>query len=586
MTQFAELSDRSPVAASSAQAQAHAQLGTAVELRDFGLHVAGRPLLENANARFDPGKITLIVGPSGAGKSLLLRAISGLVADDQGPISVSGDVIVGNGPSPAENRLRQVGVVFQHFALFDELSPAENVRFAFAHRRAASGDEPAVGDARPEYLLDELDVPRRVRTASLSGGQRQRLAIARTLANNPKVVLYDEPTSGLDRATAARVARLIQSTHANHPTTSVIVTHDYESLVPIADHVYLFDPSSRSLQAIDRSQWSRLHELLEEQSRNGTTLFKEPAVARQPWFRRVAAGLTAFLNGTSRAVEQALLLPVRLLPAWRSVPWGLRFFLHYLRLVAGPSAWVYVLVAGAITAFVATYFTFRFLPYRSYTEPLIIENLLNGLGLSLYRILVPVLVTILIAARCGAAVASDVGAKVYGHQVDAMNTLNAPSARYIYTGILYAFLIGTPFLVLLAFLAAQLTSVIVFCSTHPQYGPYFWDTHFHRELTIPNAITYRGTYWLLAKVLLCAAGTAMIAYYFGSKPKHSGKDVSSGITATILWSTLIVLAVHCLFAFYEFEQGARGDSNPRYLDPQSSALDRLATGTIFSKIGV
>src|SRR5207244_13496183 len=106
-----------------------------------------------------------------------------------------------------------------------------------------------------------------------------------------------------------------------------------------------------------------------------------------------------------------------------------------------------------------------------------IENLLNALGFALYRILVPVLVTVLIAARCGAAVASDVGGKVYGQQVDAMRALNAKPAAYLYTGILHAFLLGTPLLVFLAFLAARFTSVVIFTATHPQYGPFFWETH-------------------------------------------------------------------------------------------------------------
>ena len=103
---------------------------------------------------------------------------------------------------------------------------------------------------------------------------------------------------------------------------------------------------------------------------------------------------------------------------------------------------IYVSIAGLVMGFVATYFTFRFLPYRPITEPLVLENVLDALGFSLYRILVPVLTTILVAARCGAAVTSDVGGKVHGQQIDALRTLGIKPARYLLTPILYAFLVG------------------------------------------------------------------------------------------------------------------------------------------------
>jgi ABC-type transporter Mla maintaining outer membrane lipid asymmetry permease subunit MlaE len=440
-------------------------------------------------------------------------------------------------------------VVFQSFALFDELSPVENVRFARAHREARPGRNGA-SPWTPEALLDELRVPRGVRTANLSGGQKQRLAIARTLAFDPAVILYDEPTSGLDPATAAQVAQLIQSTHATHPQTSIIVTHDYESLAPIADRIYLLDPAQRALVEVPRVDWPRLSEMLQPQA--GTAVLST-ARAEPGWLARMCAAVRGFLVGTSRQVEQIVSLPLRLAPVWKSVPWGLRTFLHYLRLVAGPSAWLYVAIAGAIAGFVSTYFTFRFLPYRPYTEPLLIENLLHSLGFLLFRVLVPVLATVLIAARCGAAVASDVGGKVYGQQLDALRSFGAEPRRYLLTGILYAFLLGTPLLVGVSFLAARLTSLAVFTATHSELGPFFWQSHFHRELAVPGQWLYAGTGWLVAKVICCAAGMAWIAYDRGRQPKHSPSDVSGGITSQILWSTLYVLVVHFAFAFNEFE---------------------------------
>ena len=241
-----------------------------------------------------------------------------------------------------------------------------------------------------------------------------------------------------------------------------------------------------------------------------------------------------FFVGASRAAEEALVFPARLIPRWKSPSWGLRYLLHYWRLVADPSSWLYLAVAGAISGYVATYFVFRFLPFRSYTEPLIVENLLAALGFTTYRVFVPLLASLLIAARCGAAVASDVGAKVYGQQWDALRTLNAPPPRYLATNIHYAFLSGILLLVAIAFYTAKQTSLVVFVSTHPDFGPFYWDTHFHHELRSPGSFFYRGTGWLVAKLLASAAGIGAIAYCRGARPKHSSTDVSLGITSTVL----------------------------------------------------
>jgi ABC-type transporter Mla maintaining outer membrane lipid asymmetry permease subunit MlaE len=259
-----------------------------------------------------------------------------------------------------------------------------------------------------------------------------------------------------------------------------------------------------------------------------------------------------FLAGTTRAVERVLAAIVALLPVWRRPLWGLRFLLHYLRLVAGPSAWAYLAISGAIIGFVTTYFTFRFLPFANYTEPLLIEDLLTSMGFALYRILVPVLATILIAARCGAAVASDVGGKSYSRQLDALRTIGVSPRFYLLTPILYSFLLGTPVLTWISYQAAAATSLAAFTATHAELGPDFWQSHFERRLVVPNAIWPAGSGWLLAKLLLCAAGIGLIAYHGGASPKHSGRDVSNGITASILWSTLYVLIVHFAFAFIEF----------------------------------
>lgn len=623
---------------------------TPVELSQLTLRAGGRLLLHQATVCFQPGSLNLIVGASGVGKSLLLRLIAGLADEDAAQIEVRGQVYVGKhqmltsqiaaparsghvrptgseshnsagedghlvasakeqfvgnedgqpagnekrrvaGPEPGRHAAMatppSVGVVFQHYALFDELTPLENVRFAADHRRGRHQD----AQSKPEDLLSELGVPANRRTAHLSGGQRQRLAIARSLAFQPDVLLYDEPTSGLDLVTASQVARLIQRMHRAHRQTTLVVTHDFEALAPVADAVYLLDPHTHSLRLLDRSEWCRLAELIrppgtepespsqretlasaaesetdvapgegqaQSDARRATVAGGRPARHQQQPAPTSRAGtrlaeLAALLTGTGFWAERLLQVPLRLLPRWPSPRWGLRFAMHYLWLAASPAAWIYVALAGVIVGFVATYYTFRFLPYRGYSEPLIIENLLEALGFALYRILVPVLVTVLLAARTGAAMAADVGTKSYSQQTDALRTFGVHADRYLGTGVLYALLLTTPLLTWAAFWTARLTSLAVFAATHPQFGPHFWELHFEAVLATPGRLWYHGSGWLAAKLLVCALGIGVIAYEHGVRPKHSAAEVSLATTRTVLWATLYVLVVHFVFAFYEFD---------------------------------
>ncbi len=517
-----------------------------IEIRKLTVTAGERRLLEDVSASFPAEQITLIVGPSGVGKSVLLRIMAGLLESVDGSVRYTGSVTVRGRP----NRLGDVGVVFQAFALFDELTPLQNVAFARANAHGPS-------DLTSEQLLQELNVPMDVPTARLSGGQRQRLAIARTLAFNPPAILYDEPTSGLDPSTGCDVAELIQRTHRQHRKTSIVVTHDYQSLLPIADRVYLLDPQQQTLLEVPKAQWEQIPQRLRGMAQIARKE-NEPR-ARGRWFDRLRVRGEAFLEGTTSFARSAFDGLLSLVPTWRTPRWGLRFLAHFAGLVAGPTAWIYLIIAGIISGFVVTYFTFKFLPYAAYTEPLLLEDLLTALGFATYRIFVPVLACILIAARCGAAITSDIGGRQFGNQIDALKTLGASPRDYLMTPILWSFLIGTPLLTLVSYLAASTTSLITFVHANPELGPDFWSYHFHRGLLEIGAIWYRGTGWLLAKLLVCGFGAAVISYHLGRLPKYSTSDVSRAVTSTILWSTLYVLMVHFVFAFYEYEGLSAGN---------------------------
>lgn len=523
-----------------------------ISIRNLTLRAGERTLLEETSAELPAGKVTLIVGPSGAGKSVLLRALAGLLDPGNGasdsPFLATGSIRIGDeevlAPARRRSAASPTGIVFQNFALFDELSVEANVQFALDHRHAQS----RASGIEARALLEELKVPRNVPVSALSGGQKQRLAIARTLAHDPPVVIYDEPTSGLDPANAAAVAGRIRTAGERHGKTTVVVTHDYENLAGIADHVVLLDTGTRKLIELTPGEIGTLPARLQAAA-GPAGEEPRPPPSLPARLGALAARLPLAVGGV---VEEGALALGSLLPLWPRWRWGLRYFLHSLGLLASFSSALYFGAAGAIAGFVSTHFVFKFLPHKQHTLPLISDDLLTGLGFALYRIITPVLVTILLAARCGAAVTADVGNRVYGHQLEAMRSLGVKPERYLRTGTLLAFLLASPCLVGLGFLCAKWTSLLVYVYNFPLQGPDYWSSHFHRDLKLPGQLLYQGTGWLLLKTLTSGLGVGIVSYQVGRRPKVSGVEVSRGVTRTIIWATLLVLAVHFVFAFLEF----------------------------------
>lgn len=570
------------------------------------ISLSDRPLINDVSLRLLPGGITVIVGGSGAGKSVFLRTLAGLVPPHDPAIHWDGKIRIGQvsadstafQPLPAA----RVGIVFQNFALLDQWSPGENVQLAIDHRshRDNSNHEDGPSSHRDTQSaaawLDELRVPSDTPVSVLSGGQKQRLAIARTLAANPDIIFYDEPTSGLDSASGRQVAQLIRHTQQAHRRTSVVVTHDYHTLLPIADDVLLLDAATQTLRRIDRSHWTEVaDQIVPVQPSQSSPPHPQPTAPRQPnvgppqtrpatWARwttwaagaistallvilaplaRGAAAIDRVMVATGAATlalvgrradhsprRSAIADRTQTQPGPLRARWLLRFFLDYLRLIGGLSAMLYLTVAGLIVGFTATYFTFEFLPYRVYSKPLLLEDLLASIGFALYRILVPVLATILVAARCGAAITADVGVKRYGAQIDALRTLGIRPHLYLLLPIGLACLIATPLLTALAFHVSRLISAVCFEFLHPELGPYFWQQHFHGRIS--GGWLASGGGWVLLKTLLCGGGIALISYLQGNRRKQSASDVSQAITSTVLWSTLYVLVVHFLVALQEF----------------------------------
>ncbi len=558
----AEGGDEGPVEEAAAHgasdAPSAAPGGPAIELRGLTVGVPGKTLIEGADLTIARGERVLLVGPSGAGKSVLLRLLTGLlpIDDEEAGYTALGTARVA-GASVLERRERErardaVGIVFQDHALLDELSAAGNLAFARDH-----ASSPGAGEAcqRALAFLRQHGIDPAARVGTLSGGQKQRVAIARALARDPEVVFYDEPTSALDPRTARAVAALIADAAAGFHKTQVIVTHDYAPFRGDVDRVLFLDPAARALREID---WAELDRIMSAPAPAAATSPAEAELepAGPGLLARLGAGAADLAAGTPTAAVGALAaLPYAVWP-WRArASWFLRWLGHYARITFAGSALPYTVIAGVIAGFVATYFTYKFLPRPELTEALILDEILPNLGFALYRIVVPVLVTILIAGRTGAALASDFGTRVYQHQTLAMRSLGASPIAYLGTSALWASLVGMLVVAAVAFWAACFTSLAVFVTIKPDMTPFYWSGQFFRKLQpFWGLAVGKGWGWVVTKLLVSAGGIAAIAYLVGSRPKRSTADVSRGITLTVYWGTVFVLLVHFVCAFFEFQK--------------------------------
>src|SRR5256886_7365584 len=194
--------------------------------------------LGDVNLDIQSGELLALLGPSGSGKTTLLRIIAGLDWPDQGEVRFDGvDAL------PLSVGQRNVGFVFQSYALFRHMTVFENVAFGLRARPRRLRLRRSEIRARVERLLDlvQLRAYGQRLPAQLSGGQRQRIALARALAIEPGILLLDEPFGALDAKVRKELRRWLRQLHDEIHVTSVFVTHDQEEALELADRVVLLD---------------------------------------------------------------------------------------------------------------------------------------------------------------------------------------------------------------------------------------------------------------------------------------------------------------------------------------------------------
>jgi phospholipid/cholesterol/gamma-HCH transport system ATP-binding protein len=209
-----------------------------VRVRDLTKSYGGHPILKGVSFDIHRGLSNVIVGASGSGKTVFLRQLIRLEKPDSGSIVVDGQDIVPLSEVELNETRKKFGMVFQMSALFDSMDVFDNVAFPLReHKKMSRGEI----KSQVEEALSALGVAHAVHKlpSELSGGMRKRVAVARALVMKPAILIYDEPTTGLDPITSRTVDELIESTRERFGVTSVVISHDMESVFAIGHRVTL-----------------------------------------------------------------------------------------------------------------------------------------------------------------------------------------------------------------------------------------------------------------------------------------------------------------------------------------------------------
>ncbi|MBY0382899.1 MAG: sulfate ABC transporter ATP-binding protein [Xanthobacteraceae bacterium] len=209
-----------------------------IEVRNIIKKFGNFTALDNVSLRVETGELVALLGPSGSGKTSLLRIIAGLDWPDSGSVNFDGEDALSRGAGE-----RNVGFVFQHYALFRHMSVFENVAFGLRVQPRKTRPSEEKIRKRVKDLLDlvQLDWLSDRYPSQLSGGQRQRIALARALAIEPRILLLDEPFGALDAKVRKELRRWLRQLHDEIHVTSIFVTHDQEEALEVANRVVVMD---------------------------------------------------------------------------------------------------------------------------------------------------------------------------------------------------------------------------------------------------------------------------------------------------------------------------------------------------------
>jgi len=258
-----------------------AQGETIVEFENVWKTYTRREVLAGVSLKIRKGEVLCVLGPSGTGKSVAIRHINGLEKPDKGDIKVFGQSIVSLTEEELSPIRRRVAMLFQGGALFDSMTVEQNVAFPLKEHTKKPAAE--IADLVADKLtMVGLPGTQKKMPSELSGGMRKRVALARSIALEPEIIMYDEPTTGLDPVTSEKIAQLIAELNSRLKITSIAVTHDIVAARTIADRIaFLHQGRFQFVGTFDEAARGG-HPVLQEYFRAmgfpcGTGLFAAPA---------------------------------------------------------------------------------------------------------------------------------------------------------------------------------------------------------------------------------------------------------------------------------------------------------------------
>ncbi len=221
-------------------------------------------VLKNINFKLHEGESLAIIGESGSGKSVLLKQIIGLLLPDKGSIKINNTEMVNLPRKLKEEILLDLGITFQHGALFDSLKIWENIIFKIANKEKINNKQ---GKQLALSIIKQLGLQPNILDlypSEISGGMQKRVAIARAICGNPKILLFDEPTSGLDPVTGSLIDKLIKKAVRTVGGSAITITHDMASVCRIADKVILIDKQTISWLGTPREMFTSANIKIQE----------------------------------------------------------------------------------------------------------------------------------------------------------------------------------------------------------------------------------------------------------------------------------------------------------------------------------